>query len=92
MRARNIARSDGCTEHRRLGSVGNGKDSLEASNRFDEGNDDHHKRKGQNGEGTVVFTRGFHGVLGWEIKRWRIRQDREPNFPARRTSKADRRK
>jgi hypothetical protein len=40
----------------------------------------------------VVFTWDFHGVLGWEIKRWRIRQDREPNFPARQTSRADRQK
>lgn len=62
MRERSIARIYGCIERRRLGSEGNGKGSQEASNRFDDGNDGHHKRKGQNGKGTVVFTGDFHGV------------------------------
>jgi hypothetical protein len=53
MRARSNARIYGCIERRRLGSVGNGKGSLDTSNRFDESNDGHHKRKGQNGKGTV---------------------------------------
>lgn len=55
MHERSSCRIYGCIERRQLGSAGNGKGSLETSDRFDEGNDGHHKGEADEGKGTVVF-------------------------------------
>jgi hypothetical protein len=95
MRARNSARIGGCTEHRRSSWEDNGKGSLETSNQsFGKEPKDREEESVQREEREerTEFIGFFHGVLGGEIKRWRIRQDRESNSRVRRTSKADRQK